>query len=229
MLYLHETIDIRGDGAQAYMQGVLERAKHSERNGISRLVGTWQVIGSTYRWPRVVNLWEMDGWQHWAQGLGRQFDPKSADPHLRSWWKSMVQYRYGGFDRILRAAAFSPTRTVLEARGCRGWVTEQQTYQLSRQLCRIFLEELAATLAPVLTSRGIHLVGAYSVVHRPGEVVVLWVANEFSTLCSWYEQRENILQWQAWQQRLAFWGVEEEICWLVPFPGTLLWPEQGQM
>ena len=45
MLYLHEIIDIIGDGQQAYLDTVGERAAHSEREGISRLMGTWRVIG----------------------------------------------------------------------------------------------------------------------------------------------------------------------------------------
>ena len=42
MLYLHEIIDIVGTGQQSYLATVLERARHSEQEGISRLMGTWK-------------------------------------------------------------------------------------------------------------------------------------------------------------------------------------------
>ena len=53
MLYLHEIIDIVGTGQEAYLDTVGERARHSEGEQISRLFGTWKVLGSTHRWPRV--------------------------------------------------------------------------------------------------------------------------------------------------------------------------------
>jgi hypothetical protein len=86
MLYLHEIIDIVGTGQESYLQTVGERGRHSEREGISRLMGTWKVIGSTNRWPRVVNLWEMDGWGQWAETLERQFLPGKVDAALAPWW-----------------------------------------------------------------------------------------------------------------------------------------------
>src|SRR5258706_5608520 len=109
MLYLHEIIDIVGTGQVAYLQTVGERAQHSEREGISRLVGTWRVIGSTNRWPRVVNLWEMDDWDHWAETLERQFLPQKKDPALGPWWSQATQLRSGGFDCILEPTPFTPT------------------------------------------------------------------------------------------------------------------------
>src|SRR5215472_1579558 len=131
MLYLHEIIDIIGDGQQAYLDTVGERARHSEREGISRLMGCWKVIGSTNRWPRVVNLWEMDGWSQWAESLERQFIPEKKDPHLAPWWSAATKWRSGGFDRILEPAAYSPTHAALEAANLRAWVCVHSLVQLA--------------------------------------------------------------------------------------------------
>ena len=49
MLYLHEIIDIVGTGQESYLATVAERARHSTGEGMSRLAGTWKVIGSTNR------------------------------------------------------------------------------------------------------------------------------------------------------------------------------------
>ena len=114
MLYLHEIIDIVGTGQASYLKTVGERAHHSEREGLSRMMGTWKVIGSTNRWPRVVNLWEMDGWGQWAETLERQFLPGKVDTALAPWWAKATEWRSGGFDRILEPAAYSPDRAALQ-------------------------------------------------------------------------------------------------------------------
>src|SRR5262245_40383026 len=108
MLYLHEIIDIVGTGQEKYMQTVIERDAYSQGENISRLAGCWKVIGSTNRWPRVVNLWEMDSWAHWAGSLERQFLPQKIDRELAPWWAKATEWRSGGFDRILEPAAYSP-------------------------------------------------------------------------------------------------------------------------
>lgn len=227
MLYLHETVDIRGDGATAYMQAVVERARHSEEAGISRLVGTWRVIGSTHRWPRVVNLWEMDGWGHWSQSLERQFHPRQRDRHLSAWWRAMVRYRRGGFDRILEPAPFCPSRSRLAAKGIKGWVTEQQIYRIPWSFLPEFFAEVESSLLPAMESYGISLVGAYASPMRPGEALILWSASDFATLCHQWEERNSSPSWRAWCARLEQLRVRWVVSWLVPFSGTLLSPEVG--
>jgi hypothetical protein len=224
MLYLHETIDIRGDGARPYMEGVLERARHSEKAGISRLVGTWQVVGSTHRWPRVVNLWELDGWEHWARSLERQFDPAKKDAHLAPWWSSMVRYRRGGFDRILEPVWFSPRRSDLESRGYKGSVVEQQLCRVPAQWQEIFFEEVSASLVPLLEANAVQLIGAYRAVMRADEVLLLWLAETFRGLCAWKQRCGGDQAYVAWLQRQNAWRVRVETLWLVPFPGSLLSP-----
>ena len=118
MLYLHEIIDIVGTGQESYLQTVGERGRHSEREGISRLMGTWKVIGSTNRWPRVVNMWEMDGWGQWAETLERQFLPGKVDAALAPWWAKATEWRSGGFDRILEPAPGRRRATSCAPRAC---------------------------------------------------------------------------------------------------------------
>ncbi|GIW41986.1 MAG: hypothetical protein KatS3mg076_2563 [Candidatus Binatia bacterium] len=84
MLYLHEIIDIVGTGQEPYLDTVGERARHSEQEGISRLAGSWKVVGSTNRWPRVVNLWEMDGWSAVGAKPRAAIPPGKKGPRARS-------------------------------------------------------------------------------------------------------------------------------------------------
>ncbi len=85
--------------------------------------GVWGTVGSTGRWPEVVNLWELDGWD----GLAANFEhelaaPSLQDPSLAEWWAVAAELRRGGFDRIVVPEPWSPTIEELTAAGVKGAV-----------------------------------------------------------------------------------------------------------
>ncbi len=221
MLYLHEIIDIIGDGQQAYLDTVIERAQHSEAQGISRLVGTFRVVGSTNRWPRVVNLWEMDSWTHWAQTLERQFLPEKKDGALAPWWSKAAQWRSGGFDRILEPAPYSPTLAALKEKNLRSWVCAHTIARTEPGASEPFLDAIKTEVLPRLAAHGVSLVGAYRVPMRSDEVVAIWAANDFRHLCSVYEKEANLL---AMTENGSNAVREAETMWLVPASGCVLAP-----
>jgi hypothetical protein len=216
MLYLHEIIDIIGTGQDAYLDTVGERAVHSEREGISRLVGTWKVIGSTNRWPRVVNLWEMDSWQHWAEALERQHFPEKKDAALAPWWATATQWRSGGYDRILEPSAYSPTCNQLRARRLEAWVCVHTIVRLVPGKVSEYLAAVEAMLRPRLESCGLTLMGAYTVPMRSDEVLVLWAAPDFRQLCALYENRSRDGGLREWGALVAPLRHKFETMWLVP-------------
>src|SRR5262249_39455610 len=86
-LHLHDLIDIGGMGSEPYKAHTGQLGT-GRRDGGAPLVGTWQQSGSTGTWPMVVNLWEMRGWDHWAEILERQYTRASGqEPALKRWWK----------------------------------------------------------------------------------------------------------------------------------------------
>lgn len=216
MLYLHEIIDIVGTGQEQYLETVGERGRHSEREGISRLMGTWKVIGSTHRWPRVVNLWEMDGWGQWARTLERQFLPGKVDAALAPWWAKATEWRSGGFDRILEPAAYSPTRDQLRAGGLRAWVCVHTIARTHPGRREGYLTAVGETLQPLLARHGCALMGAYAVPMRSDEVVILWAAPDFRHLCALSEGWEADPALRAWSARSGSLCIESETMWLVP-------------
>jgi hypothetical protein len=228
MLYLHEIIDIIGDGQRAYLETVAERAAHSEAAGLSRFFGAWRVIGSTGRWPRVVNLWEMDGWAHWSQTLERQFLPESQDPTLAPWWSRAAQWRSGGFDRILEPASFAPTRDALREDGLKAWVCVHTIQRLRPGAAATYLGMLGTTLLPLLESRGLALMGAYQNALQSDEVVTLWAAPTFAMLCELYARRRDDPQLQAWSRRAQELRLSSETTWLVPSPACFFHPHAGR-
>lgn len=227
MLYLHETIDIIGDGQQAYLDTVGERARHSEAEGTSRLIGTWKVIGSTNRWPGVVNLWEMDDWNHWAGALERQFLPEKKDPHLAPWWSAATKWRSGGFDRILEPAPYTPTCDQLRGRGLKAWVCVQTTVRLMPGRRDEYLVAVGTTLRPLLQGRGLTLLGAYSCPMRSDEALVLWAAPDFRSLCVQYATRRTDPAMREWTAQVAALRQESETLWLVPSADCFFHPHHG--
>src|SRR5260221_3104777 len=205
MLYLHEIIDIVGTGQAAYLASVGERARHSEREGLSRLVGTWEVIGSSVRWPRVVNLWEMDGWEQWAETLERQFLPNKTDPQLAPWWAKATEWRSGGFDRILEPTHYSPTREVLRASDLKAWVCVHTLVRLYPGRRDAYLKAVGETLKGVLEARGLVLMGAYSAPMRTDEAVLIWAAPDFQFLCRLSAERQRDADLRQWRARINAW------------------------
>ncbi len=225
MLYLHEIIDIVGTGQEAYLETVGERGRSSEKAGISRLMGTWKVIGSTNRWPRVVNLWEMDGWNHWAATLERQFLPEKIDRELAPWWAKATQWRSGGFDRIAAPAAWSPTRDQLRASGLRSWVCSHTLVQLHPGRTEQYLAAFAAMARPAYERQGLTLFGAYTVPMRSDEVLLIWAASDFRSLCAAFA--EPSAEVAAWERRSVEMRASFETMWLVPSADCFFHPNHA--
>src|ERR1044072_9455213 len=100
-LHLHEVIDIVGEQAVPYMErSVLGFKGETADRGLA-LWGTWYVMGSTGRWPQVVNIWEMaDGWDGWERLCRATNLRREANEDLADWWREAYQRRTGGFRRL---------------------------------------------------------------------------------------------------------------------------------
>jgi len=171
-LYLHETIHIVGTGSEAYKRHTGARRTSGPAGS---LVGTWQQSGSTGDWPRVVNLWEMAGWDGWAEILEYQYRPRTGQPpELRKWWAEATRHRSGGFDRILEPMPWSPTQEELVARGVRGRAFIQEIATCAPGRADDYLEAVARDWLPVAERRGLTLAGAWRTAMRDTEAVLLW-------------------------------------------------------
>lgn len=200
-LYLHETIDIVGTGSEPYKAHTGARGT-GRRDGGAALVGTWQQCGSTGRWPVVVNLWEMDGWDHWARLLEGQYTASSAQPPaLRRWWAQAARYRSGGFDRLLVPAPFSPTRAQLVAEGVRGAVQLQEIARVPPGGAERYLEAVATHWRAPAARRGLTLVGAWWNALHAGETVLLWSLPTFRALTAYLAARGRDPAARRWLAR----------------------------
>ena len=87
-IYIHEFIDIIGHNRARYMHHMTANwcpTARDERNMLC--FGVWGTVGSTGRWPEVVNMWELDGWDGLAANFAHELaSPTLQDPALAEWW-----------------------------------------------------------------------------------------------------------------------------------------------
>lgn len=176
-LVLHEVIDIVGRGGRAYMEHTRDFDAGSAAGGGLDLIGTWEVVGTTGRWPQVVNLWEIDGWDGWERLAQRTNVRKVDNAELAEWWDEAYQRRTGGFDRVLQGVAGCPDLASLRADGTGGsWFV----HELSEVRPGAGADYLARTMEerrPAMAERGIQLVGAYDSILGDTEVCTVWATD----------------------------------------------------
>ena len=76
-VYIHEFIDIIGPNRARYMHHMTANwcpVAREERNQLC--FGVWGTVGSTGRWPEVVNMWELDGWDGLVANFGHELTPR---------------------------------------------------------------------------------------------------------------------------------------------------------
>jgi hypothetical protein len=219
-LYLHETIQIIGTGSEPYKRHTAEWAATRREGGA--LVGIWQQSGSTGDWPRVVNLWEMDGWDHWARILERQYAGAGQPPALRRWWTRMAKWRAGGFDRILEPASFSPTRDELVVDGVRARACLQEIVTTLPGAADGYLDAVATRRLEALRARGVALLGAYRTAMRDTEVVLLW---GFATFADFTKHLADQDGQERWGRIARTWRTDYRETLLVPSTWCVTHPE----
>ena len=74
-VYIHEFIDIIGHNRAHYMHHMTANwSPIAQRERQQLCYGVWGTVGSTRRWPEVVNLWEEDGFA----GLAASFEGEAV-------------------------------------------------------------------------------------------------------------------------------------------------------
>ena len=224
-LYLHEIIHIVGTGSEAYKRHTGERRPAGPAG---TLVGTWQQSGSTGGWPRVINLWEMRGWDHWAEILERQYTRASGqEAKLKRWWTEATKFRSGGFDRILEPAPFSPTRQQLVDGKVRGRAVLQEIATVKPGRAERYLDAVASRWRSIAKQRGLVLVGAYRTAMRDTEAVLLWSLPDFRTYTRHLATVSTDRTVRRWMEHAHTWRVDYRETLLVPSIWCVTHPDWG--
>jgi hypothetical protein len=226
-LYLHEIIHIVGAGSEPYKQHTAEGWQGRWRSGGAELVGMWQQSGSTGDWPKVINLWEMKGWDHWAEILERQYSGEGQPPGLREWWARALAWRSGGHDRILEPADFSPTRQELVDGPVRGKACIQEIATCVPGKVDDYLDAVASRWRPVASRRGLTLAGAWRVTMRDDEAVLLWCLPTLRDYTNHLKDVRTAPATRAWAETARTWRTQYRETLLVPSQWCVVHPAWG--
>jgi hypothetical protein len=184
-LYIHEFIHIRGLNRAAYMHHMTANWSPGAQEERDQLCyGVWSVIGSTGRWPEVVNMWELRGWDGLAKGFAlEQAGRGGYDPALERWWARAADFRRGGVDRIMVPAPWTEPIEALTASGAGGTCYAHELVRVRPGAAEELLERAREGGVPVAGAHGWSLVGALrTAMADDDECLLLW----------------SIPTWEAW-------------------------------
>ncbi len=194
-VYIHELIDIIGHNRARYMHhmtanwGPIGRAERGQK-----CFGVWATVGSTGRWPQVVNLWEYQSWE----ALGHNFEVELTgsglqDPSLQSWWAEAAKLRSGGLDRIMVAPDWSPS--VDEH--CAGGIVApvgylHETITTGPGGARALMESFRTAGQDAMAVHGLHLVAALATaMSNDHEVIMIWSIPDWGTWAGFESSHED--------------------------------------
>lgn len=196
-LFLHEIVDIVGTGTWPYMEHTLAAAGNEKVN--FELQGTFSVMGITGRWPQVVNLWEVPGgWDGWREAVDRLNLERRDNRELDAWWRTALEYRSGGVDRLLAGAPGCPTTAELVRAGVRGSLFVHHVAEVRPGAAGDYMAAVQERLVPLLADHGHTLTGLYENVFDGAEVFAVWATDVDGHVSRWRtaESDEQVVAWR---------------------------------
>jgi hypothetical protein len=183
-VYIHEFIDIIGHNRARYMHHMTANwcpVAREERNQLC--LGVWGTVGSTGRWPEVVNMWELDGWDGLVANFAHEFDHASLqDPSLAEWWAAAASLRRGGVDRIVVPEPWTRSVETLIADGVRGEVYAHELVTVPAGAAPDLLAAVRDIGVATHATFDVELVGAYRVTGvNDSEAILIWALPDWAT------------------------------------------------
>ena len=204
-VYIHEYIDIIGHNRTNYMHHMTANFSPTAQEQRQQLCyGVWGTVGTTRRWPEVINLWEEQGFGGLASSFRHEFNHTTLqDPFLAQWWARAAQFRRSGEDRVLVPAEW--TRTIEEL--C-ATVASAETYahemvQLRPGTAWHFIDNLVRDEAqPVYNRFGWELIGAFvTAMKNDSEALVLWAIPTWEQWSDFEQVQRTDKAVKAWRER----------------------------
>lgn len=203
-IYIHEYIDIIGHNRAEYMHHMTANFSpraQQERNQLC--YGVWGVLGSTRRWPEVINIWEEDSleglatsFRHEVSGVGMQ------DPFLAQWWAEAAQLRRGGFDRILAPAPWSRTVEELCRDGVGGEVYAHEHITVKQGMAPSYLKAVHRQGIDVYARFGWELAGAWrTLMIDTSEVIIIWSIPTWEQWAQFEAMQQTDRVMRQWRRR----------------------------
>ena len=208
-VYIHEYIDIIGHNRANYMHHMTANwSPTAQRVRNQRCYGVWGTVGTTRRWPEVVNLWEEDGFAGLSSSFRHEFNhPTLQDPALAEWWARAAGFRRSGTDRVLVPAPWTRTIEELCADGVRGEAYAHEQVQVRPGTAWDHLELVRSEGVPVLARFGWELIGAWvTAMRNDSEAFLLWAIptwEQWGELEGAQRSDADLVRWRARQSTTA--------------------------
>jgi hypothetical protein len=237
-LYLHETVDIVGQGQYDYME-------HLWKDPVLRMPEMFGLQGSFYvcaagggRWPQVINIWDIGtkGWKGWAANVDRM-NLKRRKAFYGDWWDEAARWRSGGFDRLCGGVPGSPTTEEIAASGIKGSLFLHEVLTVRPGAPLDFLTAVAEARVPLMAEYGHHVTGLYEVLGNQYEVVMVWATDIPSNvrlrqnrdaargLCDEGEPDHRLVTWEKTSAEFVT-GGNTHI--MTPLPRTVYGPDDWE-
>ncbi len=211
-IYLHEFIDIIGQGRAAYNHHMTANYGHLARTERKLYcVGVFSTVGSTERWPQSTNLWEYrDGWDGVANHFQFEFgNAKHQDANLVTWWAEAAKLRSGGFDRLLIPSHYTPTLDQLLADEVRGECYYHEQIACEPGRAGEVIDAIEAHRLAIAARFGWKLVGAYrTALVNDSEVIAIWAVPTFH-------------HWTRYESTVASGADDDVVAWLQSVRGSV--------
>ena len=210
-IYIHECIDIIGHNRARYLHHMTANwcpTARDERNMLC--FGVWGTVGSTGRWPEVVNMWELDGWDGLVANFSHELSsPTLQDPKLAEWWAVAAGLRRGGIDRIVVPEPWTQPIEALTAAGVRGEVYAHEIIRVPVGTVRSFLAALEEAGVPAIEALDARCIGAFRVAMvNDSEAVVVWAFPSWDAWARFEQAWDDGAALAPWRARLAALGAD---------------------
>lgn len=204
-VYIHEFIHISGLNRAAYIHHMTANwspTAQEERNQLC--FGVWPVIGSTGRWPEVVNMWELQGWEGIAHGFALEGSGTGAyDARLEKWWAHAAEFRRGGVDRLVVPAPWNRTIEQLCADGVSGVCYAHELVRVRPGRAHDLLDRVHDHGTALLAGFGWEPVGAFrTAMANDDECVLIWAIPTWDAWTSFERAADADSEVRRWRRTL---------------------------
>lgn len=183
-VYVHELVDIVGHARERYQHHVTANwSPIGQAERAQLCFGVWGVVGSTGRWPQVVNLWEYRSWADLARNFEVELaTPSMQDPSLAEWWAAAAEMRSGGVDRVLIGDDGQPGIEELCAAGGGGVGYLHELVGCTPGAAPELLASVRSAGSDAYRQAGLRPVGRFArAMADDDEVVLIWAFDDWST------------------------------------------------
>ena len=204
-VYIHEFIDIRGMNRAKYIHHMTANWSPEAQEERGQLCfGVWSVVGSTGRWPQVVNMWELTGWDSLAGSFALEAGGSGGyDARLARWWAHAAELRRGGVDRIAVAAPWSRSIVELCRSGVSGAGYAHELVRLRPGSPREFLLRVHEQGELLAAAHGWQPIGAFrTAMANDDECILLWAFPEWSAWAAYEAEMEADSALAEWRRTL---------------------------